>query len=101
MIDAKTLITYFMQHDLNSFLIAEMRMISGSPKYCFRLWNDNKLVWEGNLQQLTEAVLLGVTYAAILQQVAKEQLVCQTQEPSTPKTSGSEQDKPEDTKIPF
>lgn len=61
-LDGKTMLAYFMQHDLPTFITAELRVLSGKSQYSFTIYRDLKKIWEGNLQQLTEMVLLGVVY---------------------------------------
>jgi hypothetical protein len=88
-LDSKTALTYFMQHDLGTFITAELRVLSGKSQYSFVIYRDLKKIWEGNLQQLTEMVLLGVTYKSRLEQQGKEKpcetpTLSSTSQPSLP-----------------
>lgn len=91
-LDSKTALTYFMQHDLATFMTAELRILSGKSQYSFTIYRDLKKIWEGNLQQLTEMVLLGVTYKSRLEQQAKEK-TCET--PTLSSTSPNSPPTPE------
>jgi hypothetical protein len=77
-LDSKTALTYFMQHDLGTFMTAELRLLSGKSQYSFVVYRDLKKIWEGNLQQLTEMVLLGAVYKARLEHETKESASCKT-----------------------
>lgn len=96
LLDSKTQLTYFMQHGLDTFMTAELRLLSGKSQYSFVIYRDLKKAWEGNLQQLTEMVLLGV--------VCKDKLILQAKENQpcgTPALSGTVQPSPLTEETPW
>ncbi len=91
----------FYEADLGHSLQVDLNAHPSSSRatWDFRVYSEgDKPVWKGDLREMLELVCLGLIYKDKLE---KEGKPCEEMSASTPKTLVGEQDKAEDTEIPF